>query len=116
MTPKRDANSFLAQVFQALRIEVNDELASLETLLKQSAEVIRPGGRLVVISYHSLEDRLVKNWMRSGDLSGEERKDLYGNRIRPFDPDSNKATQPGEEEVIRNPRARSARMRAATRT
>jgi 16S rRNA (cytosine1402-N4)-methyltransferase len=116
VTPKRDANSFLAQVFQALRIEVNDELASLETLLKQSAEVIRPGGRLVVISYHSLEDRLVKNWMRSGDLSGEEKKDLYGNRIRPFDPDSNKATQPGEEEVMRNPRARSARMRAATRT
>ncbi len=116
VTPKRDANSFLAQVFQALRIEVNDELASLETLLTQSAEVIRPGGRLVVISYHSLEDRMVKNWMRSGDLNGEEKKDLYGNRIRPFDPDSNKATQPGEEETMRNPRARSARMRAATRT
>lgn len=116
VTPKRDANSFLAQVFQALRIEVNDELASLETLLTQSAEVIRPGGRLVVISYHSLEDRTVKNWMRSGDLNGEEKKDLYGNRIRPFDPDSNKATQPGEEETMRNPRARSARMRAATRT
>lgn len=116
VTPKRDANSFLAQVFQALRIEVNDELASLESLLKQSAEVIRPGGRLVVISYHSLEDRLVKNWMRSGDFGGEEKKDLYGNRIRPFVPDSNKATQPSEEEIMKNPRARSARMRSATRT
>ena len=116
VTPHRDASGFLAQVFQALRIAVNDELGSLEALLKQSAEVIRPGGRLVVISYHSLEDRLVKNWMRSGDTGGEERKDLYGNRLRPFEPDSNKATQPSEAEVMRNPRARSARLRAATRT
>lgn len=116
VTPHRDASGFLARVFQALRIAVNDELGSLEALLKQSAEVIRPGGRLVVISYHSLEDRLVKNWMRSGDTGGEERKDLYGNRLRPFEPDSNKATQPSEAEVMRNPRARSARLRAATRT
>lgn len=116
VTPRKDASSFLAQVFQALRIAVNDELGSLEVLLKQSAGVIRPGGRLVVLSYHSLEDRLVKNWMRSGDLGGEERKDLYGNRLRPFEPDSNKATQPTGAEVMRNPRARSARLRAATRT
>ena len=115
VTPRQGESSFLAQVFQALRIAVNDELGSLEALLKQSAEVIRPGGRLVVMSYHSLEDRLVKNWMRSGDFSGEEKKDLYGNRIRPFEPDSNKATQPGEDELIRNPRARSARLRTATR-
>ena len=116
VTPKKDANSFRARVFQALRITVNDELGALEALLKQSADVIRPGGRLVVISYHSLEDRLVKNWMRTGDLGGEEKKDIYGNRTRPFDPDSNKATQPTDEEMNRNPRARSARMRAATRT
>ena len=116
VTPKKDASAFRAQVFQALRITVNDELGSLEALLRQSAEVIRPGGKLVVISYHSLEDRLVKNWMRAGDLGGEEKKDLYGNRIRPFDPDSNKATQPTDEETARNPRARSARMRTATRT
>jgi 16S rRNA (cytosine1402-N4)-methyltransferase len=85
-------------------------------LLEQSAEVIAPGGRLVVMSYHSLEDRLVKNWMRSGDLTGEETKDIYGNRTRPFDPTSNKAIQPTDQEIARNPRARSARLRIATRT
>jgi 16S rRNA (cytosine1402-N4)-methyltransferase len=116
VTPRQGGNSFLAQVFQALRIAVNDELGSLEALLKQSAQVIRPGGRLVVMSYHSLEDRMVKNWMRSGDFSGEEKKDIYGNRIRPFEPDSNKATQPSDKETAMNPRARSARMRTATRT
>lgn len=116
VAPRQGESSFLAQVFQALRIAVNDELGSLEALLKQSAEVIRPGGRLVVMSYHILEDRMVKNWMRGGDFSGEEKKDLYGNRIRPFDPDSNKAAQPADEEIARNPRARSARLRTATRT
>ncbi len=116
VTPRQGGNSFLAQIFQALRIAVNDELGSLEALLKQSALVIRPGGRLVVMSYHSLEDRMVKNWMRSGDFSGEEKKDIYGNRIRPFEPDSNKATQPTDKETAKNPRARSARMRSATRT
>ena len=115
VTPRHGESGFLAQVFQALRIAVNDELGSLEALLKQSAEVIKPGGRLVVMSYHSLEDRMVKNWMRSGDFSGEEKKDLYGNRIRPFEPESNKATQPTDEEIARNPRARSARLRIATR-
>ncbi|MBK9758441.1 MAG: 16S rRNA (cytosine(1402)-N(4))-methyltransferase RsmH [Flavobacteriales bacterium] len=116
VTPRQGDHSFLAQVFQALRIAVNDELGSLEALLKQSAEVIKPGGRLVVMSYHSLEDRMVKNWMRGGDFSGEEHKDVYGNRIRPFNPDSNKATQPTDEEVARNPRARSAKLRTATKT
>ncbi len=115
VTPRHGESTFLAQVFQALRIAVNDELGSLEALLKQSADVIRPGGRLVVMSYHSLEDRMVKNWMRSGDFSGEEKKDLYGNRIRPFEPDSNKAAQPNIDEIARNPRARSARLRIATR-
>lgn len=116
VTPRGRESSFLAQVFQALRIAVNDELASLEFLLTQSAEVIRPGGRLVIMSYHSLEDRLVKNWMRSGDVGGVENKDLYGNRTRPFNPSSNKAIQPTDQEIETNPRARSARMRIAERT
>ncbi len=116
VTPRGRESSFLAQVFQALRIAVNDELASLEVLLTQSAEVIRPGGRLVIMSYHSLEDRMVKNWMRSGDVGGVENKDLYGNRTRPFNPSSNKAIQPTDQEIETNPRARSARLRIAERT
>jgi 16S rRNA (cytosine1402-N4)-methyltransferase len=116
VTPRARRNAFLAQVFQALRIAVNDELGSLERLLAQSAEVIAPGGMLVIMSYHSLEDRMVKNWMRTGDLDGVETKDLYGNRKRPFNPTSNKAIQPTEEETTINPRARSARLRAAERT
>jgi len=114
VTPRKDENGFRAQVFQALRIAVNDELGSLEALLKQSAEVIGSGGKLVVISYHSLEDRLVKNWMRAGAFDGEEKKDIYGNRLRPFDPQG-KAIAPTAEEISRNPRARSARLRIAQR-
>jgi 16S rRNA (cytosine1402-N4)-methyltransferase len=116
VTPRQKESSFLAQVFQALRIAVNDELGSLEAMLKQSAELIRPGGRLVVMSYHSLEDRMVKNYMRSGDFGGVENKDLYGNRIRPFNPLSSKAIQPTDREIAMNPRARSARLRIAERT
>ncbi|MBL8011176.1 MAG: 16S rRNA (cytosine(1402)-N(4))-methyltransferase RsmH [Flavobacteriales bacterium] len=116
VTPRYDANGFLAQVFQALRIAVNDELGSLERLLTESAGIIRPGGRLVVISYHSLEDRLVKNWMRAGDTGGVERKDLYGNSLRPFRPLNTKAIRPDDEEINTNPRARSARLRIAERT
>lgn len=110
-----DEHGFLAQVFQALRIAVNDELDALRQLLHDSARMIRPGGRLVVISYHSLEDRLVKNWMRAGNMEGHEQKDLYGNSLRPFSPVGGKAVQASEEEMDRNPRARSARMRTATR-
>ena len=116
VTPRQDASGFLAQVFQALRIAVNDELGSLERLLTESPSIIRPGGRLVVISYHSLEDRLVKNWMRAGDLGGEERKDLYGNSLRPFRPLNTKAIRPDDLEINQNPRARSARLRIAERT
>ncbi len=116
VTPRNKESSFLAQVFQALRIAVNDELASLEALLRQSAEIVRPGGRLVIISYHSLEDRMVKNWMRSGDIGGVETKDLYGNRTRPFDPLNSRPIQPTDREIARNPRARSARLRIAVRT
>jgi 16S rRNA (cytosine1402-N4)-methyltransferase len=115
VTPRQEANSFLAQVFQALRIAVNDELGSLERLLTESAGIIRPGGRLVVMSYHSLEDRMVKNWMRSGDLAGVENKDVFGRSSRPFKPTSSKAIQPSEEETRINPRARSARLRIAER-
>lgn len=115
VTPRREENSFLARVFQALRIAVNDELGSLEVLLRKSAEVIRPGGRLVVMSYHSLEDRMVKNWLRSGDPDGKETKDVFGNLQRPFKPTHSKAMKPGEQEIERNPRARSARLRIGER-
>lgn len=115
VTPRGAASGFLAQVFQALRIAVNDELGSLERLLRESSGLIRPGGRLVVISYHSLEDRLVKNWMRTGDLDGNEEKDVFGRSHRPFKPTHSKAIQPSMEETTTNPRARSARLRIAER-
>lgn len=110
-----EEHSFLAQVFQALRIAVNDELGALECLLRESAEVVRPGGRLVVMSYHSLEDRLVKNWMRTGDLGGKEDKDVFGNSKRPFKPTQSKAVQASQQEQMGNPRSRSARLRTAVR-
>ena len=116
VAPRQGESGFLAQVFQALRIAVNDELGSLEAVLTQSADVIKPGGALVVMSYHSLEDRLVKNWMRSGDLGGAETKDIYGNRTRPFNPSSSKPIQPTDREIEQNPRARSARLRIGIRT
>jgi len=106
-------NQFLAQIFQALRIEVNKEMDSLEELLIQSIDVLKPGGRLVVISYHSLEDRLVKNIMRSGKFEGEIEKDFYGNKISPFIQVSRKPIVPSEEENATNSRARSAKLRIA---
>ena len=110
-----EEHGFFAQVFQALRIAVNDELGALAQLLRESAEVVKPGGRLVVMSYHSLEDRMVKNWMRTGDLDGHEEKDVFGNSKRPFKPLQGKAVQASELEQARNPRARSARLRTAVR-
>ena len=104
-------NKFFAQVFQALRIAVNDELGALEDFLTQSGEVLREGGRLSVISYHSLEDRLVKNFIRSGRFSGEVEKDFYGNPLRPLKPVERKAIVPSEREMAENSRARSARLR-----
>lgn len=104
-------NKYLSQVFQALRIEVNDEMGALGDFLEQSLDVLRPGGRLVIISYHSLEDRLVKNFLRSGNLQGEQEKDFYGNISRPFRVLTKKALFPTAEEVKDNPRARSARLR-----
>ncbi|MBK9195991.1 MAG: 16S rRNA (cytosine(1402)-N(4))-methyltransferase RsmH [Flavobacteriales bacterium] len=109
-------DKLLPQVFQALRIAVNDELGSLEILLEHAAAIIKPGGVLAIISYHSLEDRMVKNWMRSGSVDGTQDKDVFGNMKRPFSPSTGKAIAPSEEEVNRNPRARSARLRTATRT
>lgn len=106
---------FLAQVFQAIRIEVNDEMGALRDMLKSTIDLISPQGRLVVISYHSHEDRLVKNFLRSGDFSGKMNKDFFGNLIRPFDPVSNKAITPTEEEIRRNNRARSAKMRVGSK-
>lgn len=107
-------HSFLAQLFQALRIEVNDELGALRDLLEQSPNVLRKGGRLVVISYHSLEDRMVKNFINTGNIAGELNKDLYGNVIGlKFKALTRKPVEPSESEVLRNPRSRSAKMRIA---
>lgn len=104
---------FLAQVFQAIRIEVNDEMAALMDFLEQAVEVLRPGGRLVVIAYHSIEDRLVKNFLRSGNFTGELTKDSFGVVQKPMAVINKKPIIPTAEEVERNPRARSAKMRIA---
>ena len=103
----------LAQVFQALRIEVNHEIDALKRLLEQSLEVLKPGGRLVVITYHSLEDRLVKNFMRSGNLEGKIEKDFYGRVSTPWKLINNKVIIASDEEVESNPRSRSAKLRIA---
>jgi 16S rRNA (cytosine1402-N4)-methyltransferase len=113
LTPRGKGHKVLAQVFQALRIEINRELAVLETLLEQGLELLAPQGRFVVMSYHSLEDRRVKVFFREGKLAGEADRDLYGNRLVPFDLITRKAIVPSAEEVGRNPRARSAKLRAA---
>lgn len=108
-------NKYYAQVFQALRIEVNEELKALEEALLQMEDVIKPGGRLVVMSYHSLEDRLVKNFINKGKLSGEEEKDFYGNVLKPFKAVNRKPIIADEQEVEINNRARSAKLRIAER-
>ena len=104
-------HTFAAQVFQSIRIEVNDELESLKQMLLQTSEVLRPGGRLVVMSYHSLEDRLVKNFLRSGKFEGEVEKDLFGNSKVPFKGITRKPVRPDAEEINRNNRSRSAILR-----
>jgi 16S rRNA (cytosine1402-N4)-methyltransferase len=106
-------NQYLAQVFQALRIEVNQELETLKSLLTQSLDVLDQGGRLVIISYHSLEDRLVKNFFKTGNFEGKQEKDFFGKLIRPLNPINNRVIIPTEEEIERNSRARSAKLRIA---
>ncbi len=113
LAPKKRENQYFAQVFQALRIEVNDELQALEDFLHQAGEVLQSGGRLVVLAYHSLEDRMVKNYIGKGTLWGEPVKDLYGNVQKPFRVLARKPMMPTDEEIQRNPRARSARLRIA---
>ena len=115
LAPKNREHKYMAQVFQSLRIEVNDELGALEDLLSQSEQLISTGGRLVVISYHSLEDRLVKNYMNKGNFSGKDQKDFYGNVQRPFRPVNRKPIMASAQEVEINPRARSAKLRVAER-
>lgn len=114
-TPKKDPSKFLTKLFQALRIEVNGEMQALEMALEQSLKILKPGGRLVVMSYHSLEDRMVKNFMRSGNFSGIAEKDFYGNINSPFDLVTKKAVSPTDHEINDNPRSRSAKLRAATK-
>ncbi|MDE6623752.1 MAG: 16S rRNA (cytosine(1402)-N(4))-methyltransferase RsmH [Alistipes sp.] len=114
-TPKKEEAKFLTKLFQALRIEVNGEMEALKMALEQSLKVLRPGGRLVVISYHSLEDRLVKNFLRSGNFSGTVEKDFFGRAQAPFEVVTRKAVTPGAEELERNPRSRSAKLRCGVR-
>ncbi len=103
----------LAQLFQALRIEVNHEMDSLKTMLKQAVELLKPGGRLVVITYHSLEDRIVKNFIKTGNVEGNVEKDFFGRVETPLRLVNNKVIVPSDEEIMRNPRSRSAKLRIA---
>lgn len=105
----------LAQLFQALRIEVNDEMGALKELLQGALKVLKPGGRLAVITYHSLEDRLVKNFMKTGDFAGKAEKDFFGKINAPLKPLGNKPVVPDAEEIERNPRSRSAKLRVAVK-
>jgi 16S rRNA (cytosine1402-N4)-methyltransferase len=115
VAPKFKDHKFFAQVFQALRIEVNQEMDVLEKFLLQTHEVLKPDGRLVVMSYHSLEDRLVKNLMKRGSLDGSIEKDFFGKVLKPYEEINRKPILPSEEEIQRNTRARSAKLRVAKR-
>ncbi|TKB98661.1 16S rRNA (cytosine(1402)-N(4))-methyltransferase RsmH [Pedobacter cryophilus] len=115
LIPKGKENKYLAQVFQALRIEVNQEMEALKEFLEQTVDVLASGGRLVVMSYHSLEDRLVKNFMAKGKFSGTVEKDFFGNEIKPFDLVVKKSITASEDEIKINNRARSARLRIAVK-
>ncbi len=113
MVPSRMLTGFMAQVFQALRIEVNKELESLENLLQEACILLNANGRLVVIAYHSLEDRMVKNYIKAGNVSGQQQKDFYGNSIRPLIEINKKPIVPDNQEIELNNRARSAKLRIA---
>lgn len=112
-TGRDKEKKFLAQLFQALRIEVNDEMRALKDMLEQALRVLKPGGRLVVITYHSLEDRLVKNFFKTGNFEGKTEQDFFGNVLSPFTLINNKVITPAGEEIERNPRSRSAKIRIA---
>jgi len=113
--PARIEKKYLAQVFQALRIEVNNEMEALKTFLESTLDLLNPGGRLVIISYHSLEDRMVKNFMRSGRIDGKTEQDFFGHYHLPLEVITRKVVVPDEGEISRNPRARSAKLRIAQR-
>jgi len=115
LAPKPKWNQFMARVFQAIRIEVNLEMEALKDLLLQAEACLKPGGKLVVISYHSLEDRLVKRFMKTGNFDGEIKRDFYGNPLRSFVPEKGMPIVPDKEEIELNNRARSAKLRIATR-
>lgn len=112
INPKQEKKE-LAQIFQALRIEVNDEMASLKCMLKQSTELLKPGGRIVILTYHSLEDRIVKDYFKYGNFEGKADKDFFGRLTAPLKLVNNKVIVPTEEEIERNPRSRSAKLRIA---
>ena len=113
--PKFAEHKFLAKVYQALRIEVNQEMRSLEKFLSGAAASLRPGGRLVVITYHSLEDRMVKNFIKAGNIDGKMEKDFYGNSKAPLKAVNRKPILPQESEIASNTRARSAKLRIAVK-
>ncbi len=113
--PKAIENKYLAQVFQALRIEVNEEMEALKEFLEATLDILKPGGRLAIITYHSLEDRLCKNFMKAGNFSGKVQKDFYGNVESPFKVVNRKVITPRDEELAANPRSRSAKLRVAER-
>lgn len=113
LTGREREKKDMAKVFQALRIEVNHEMDALREMLDAAVRVLRPGGRLVVLTYHSLEDRMVKNYMKSGNAEGKVEQDFYGNRLAPLRPVNNKVVVPDEAEQAANPRSRSAKLRVA---
>jgi 16S rRNA (cytosine1402-N4)-methyltransferase len=113
--PMHQESKYLSKVFQALRIEVNQEIAALRHMLEQTVDILNQGGRLVIITYHSLEDRLVKNFTKTGNFEGVQEKDFYGRVSAPFIPVNRKVIVPGEKEISQNPRSRSAKLRISER-
>ena len=116
IVPEKYRNQFLARIFQAIRIEVNDEIVALEEMLLSAVDMLNPGGRLVVLSYHSLEDRLVKNLMKKGNLDGNEEKDFFGNPIKDLKEINRKVIVATADEIKQNSRARSAKLRIAEKS